>query len=260
MIDCHFHVRADDHSTPEKRAEYADWVRSETEALGIETVCGMMGFAAFADSVAEARRKNGHMAKYVEEYPDLFHGWARINPAWGEPGVEEFRRAVEEDGLMGLKLYADVYVDDPQLDPYAEAAVDMDVPIIHHVSGRRDHVERPETPSFITEESRTEHVARRAERSPDLDLIAAHIGGGGDWEHRIKNLVAHDSVYLDISGTNCDAGMVEMAVESLGADRCVFGTDNWLLPCVGKLRGADVTDDQRETIAYRMRDIIEGTA
>jgi predicted TIM-barrel fold metal-dependent hydrolase len=260
VIDCHFHMRADDHSTPEKRAEFADWVRSEAEAVGIEKICGMMGFVHFADSVEEARRKNGYMAKYVEEYPDLFYGWARINPEWGEAGVEEFRRAVEEDGLMGLKLYADVYIDDPRLDPYAEAAADMDVPIIHHVSGRPHYIDRPSDPSHIKEESMTEHVARRAERTPDLDLIAAHIGGGGDWEYRIKNLVDHDSVYLDISGTNCDSRIVEMAVDHLGADRCVFGTDNWLLPCVGKLRGADITEDQRETIAYRMRDIIEGAA
>lgn len=260
VIDCHFHLRADDHSTPEQRAAVADWIRAETQALGIDLVCGIMGFSRFADSVEEARELNESMAAYVSEHPDLFRGWARIDPRWGSDGVSEVRRAIGEDGLIGLKLYADVYFDDPQLDPYVEAAIDHDVPILHHVTGRGRHVEWPVRPDFLVEESRTEHITNRAERYPELTIIAAHIGGGGDWEYRIKNLIDHPNVLLDISGTNRDAGMVEMAVEKLGAERCVFGTDNWLIPGVGKLRGADLTAAERETVATRMGEFVDHEA
>lgn len=235
----------------------ADWIRAETAPMGIDKVCAMMGFSEYADTLEEARQLNRYMAQYVTEHPDLFHGWARLNPEWGHPGVEEFRRAVEDDGLIGLKLYADIYIDDPQLDPYAEAAADMNVPIIHHVSGRLRHLERPEKPSYIVEESTSDHIVARAERTPELTLISAHIGGGGDWEYRIKNIQDCENVILDISGTNCDAGIVEMAVDYLGADRCVFGTDNWLMRGVGKLRGARISERDRKTIANKMADLLQ---
>jgi len=42
MIDCHYHLRVEDSTTEEKRAEYANFVRNEIEPLGIEKLCGIM--------------------------------------------------------------------------------------------------------------------------------------------------------------------------------------------------------------------------
>ena len=247
MIDCHLHVWTADNSTPAKRAERADQLRAQAEAHGIDRIALIH---ERGDTVEECRENNRIVAKYVEEHPDIFYGWARANPKWDEAGVAEFRRAVEEDGLVGLKLYAQVLLDDSAVYPLAEAAIDMDVPIISHVA----HL--PERTDAKPYESNTRNVRGLAERYPELTLISAHIGGGGYWERRIKNVADLDNVYLDTSGSVTDTDMLEMAAEYLGTDRLVFGTDTWMIPGVGKLDGTDLTPEQKADIAYNFEDLL----
>ena len=251
MIDCHFHIWTQDVSTPEKRAERAEQFRREAEVLGIDrtTLIGEIG-----DTVEECREYNRTVAKFVDEHPDLFYGWARVHPDLGEEGVEEFRRAVEEDGLVGLKHHfwgTEVNISDPEFFPLAEAAVDMDVPIISHVMQNEEPypTERPS-------EARSEDVVELASRYPDLKLISAHISAGGNWEHRIKNIAPHDNVYLDLSGSNCEIGQIEMAAEYLGTDRLLFGTDTWLSVCAGKLDAANLSPEDRAEIAYNFEHLL----
>ncbi|WP_137287658.1 amidohydrolase family protein [Halorussus salinisoli] len=260
MIDSHFHLWTADSSTPEKRGERAAQVRQLTEATGVDKVCliGDLG-----ETVKECRKNNQTVAKYVTEYPDLFYGWARANPQWGEDAVVEFRRAVEADGLIGLKNHfgphdisgSDMKVSNPEFFPLAEAAADLGVPILVHVGQREDPF-----PEEWPTESYTEDVVELARRYPDLSILAAHIGGGGDWEYRIKNIEHQENVYLDVSGSVTDAGMVEMAAEYLGVDRLVFGTDTWFLPGVGKLEGVDLTPEEKANIAYNMETLIPDDA
>jgi predicted TIM-barrel fold metal-dependent hydrolase len=251
MIDCHFHTRTDDSSTPEKRAALASWLREEFDALGVDKACliGQVG-----ETVEECREYNRQIAKYVEEHPDLFYGWARVDPHLGEEGVAEFRRAVEEDGLVGLKHYSlgtSMSPADPAFEPFAEAAVEMDVPIIEHVVQRLPRDERDPNEAY------SEDTVAVCERYPDLKFVAGHIGGGGDWEYRIKNIRHHDNAYLDVSGTNCDRGMIEMAHEHLGPERLVWGSDNVLIPDIGKLTGADIPAEDKVEIAYKMEDLLD---
>ena len=250
MIDCHLHVWTEDESTPEKRADRAEQLVREMELMGVDRIAliGEVG-----TTVEECRRCNETVAAYVREYPDHFYGWARVDPRLGDAAVEEFRRAVQEDGLVGLKHHfwtTPVNISDPEFFPLAEAAVEMDVPIIAHVMQRLEADYRDPSEAF------TEDVVELAERYPDLKLISAHIVAGGDAEYRIKNVEDVDNVILDISGSNCESGMVEMAAEYLGPERLVFGTDTWLQPGVGKLEGLDLPPEDKVTIAYNFEDLL----
>ncbi|WP_207592310.1 amidohydrolase family protein [Halomontanus rarus] len=251
MIDCHFHVWTQDVSTPERRAQRAEQFRREADALGIDRTCliGELG-----ESLEECREHNEDVAAFTDEHPDLFYGWARAHPEWGDDAVAEFRRAVEEDGLVGFKHHfvgTEVNITDPEFAPIAEAAVDMDVPIIAHVMQNEEPypTERPS-------EARSEDVAELASRYPDLKLISAHISAGGNWEHRIRNIADHDNVYLDLSGSNCEVGQIELAAETLGVDRLLFGTDTWLSVCAGKLDGADIPAEDKAKIAYNFEHLL----
>lgn len=252
MIDSHFHIWTKDNSTAEKRADRADQLRQEADLLGVDKIC-LIGYQG--DTVAECREHNRTVANYVEEHPDLFYGWAVVDPKLGEDGVAEFRRAVQEDGLIGLKhhsKWSEMPCSDPRMHPFAEAAVEMDCPILAHVTHRRDETIENEKPW----ESQTEHALELAQQFPELSFISAHIGAGGDWERRIKNIQHQDNLYLDTSGTNCEAGQIEMAREYLGADRLVFGTDTWFVPGCGKLVGAEIPPEEKAEIAYRIERLI----
>lgn len=252
MIDCHQHIRAEDLSTAEKRQEYADWTRREMERVGIERFA-LMPYPG--DDLEETVEQNERTARLLEEHPDLGYAWVYIDPKWGEGAVEEFRRAVEEDGFVGLKHHSNRFhhpLSDLVVDPLLEAADEMDVPVISHVTQRtREHREE-----IAPYETQTEHVREVAERYPDLDLISGHIGAGGDWERRVRNLTDLENVYLDISGSDCEQGQVETAADSLGVNRLVFGTDGWLFPDTGKLMGCDLTPEEKAEIAYNFESLV----
>ena len=252
MIDCHQHIRAEDLSTPEKRQEYAEWTRREMDRIGIDRFT-LMPYPA--DDLEGTIERNKNTAKLLDEHPDLGYAWVYIDPGWGEGAVEEFRRAVQEDGFVGLKHHSNRFhhpLSDPVLDPLLSAADEMDVPVISHVTQRtREH--REEVAPY---ETQTEHVREVAERYPDLDIISGHIGAGGDWERRIRNLTDLDNVYLDTSGSDCEQGQIEMAAEYLGVDRLVYGTDGWLLPGIGKLAGCDLTPEEKAEIGYKFESLV----
>ena len=255
MFDCHIHtgispVTLTPGAPRADRDRFADWLRGTADALGIDRFCVIMQI--MGDDIETCRASNETTAALVRENSDLLHGWARVNPAWGEDAVAEFRRAVEEDGLLGLKLTAEVLCDDPRVFPLAEAAIDMDVPVKIHT------MQRVERRAELPNESFSENVAALAAEYPDLKILASHIAGGGDWEYRIKNIANRENVWLDISGSVPDAGMIEMAADRLGVDRLVFGTDNSLYACVGKIEGCDLSPGEKARIAYNMASLLRG--
>jgi predicted TIM-barrel fold metal-dependent hydrolase len=63
----------------------------------------------------------------------------------------------------------------------------------------------------------------------------------GDWEWTIKALRNAPGVFLDTSGSVTDEGTVEMAARVLGADRPVFGCDMSMTASVGRMRGANLS-------------------
>lgn len=252
MIDSHFHLWTEDTTTPDKRADRADQVRGEMAKQGVDRICLIGEVGQTIEACYEANRT---VAKFQAEHPDIFYGWARVDPRLGEEAVEEFKRAVQEDGLIGLKHHfigTPVNIADPEFFPLVEAAIEMDVPIIAHVMERHsdDKHRWDETEAY------SEDVAALAERYPELTLISGHIGAGGFWEKRIKTIESYDNVYLDTSGSNTETDVLEMAAERLGVDRLVYGTDTWLLPGVGKLEGAELTPEEKAEIAYNMERLI----
>jgi predicted TIM-barrel fold metal-dependent hydrolase len=68
-------------------------------------------------------------------------------------------------------------------------------------------------------------LCQLAQRHPVVRFILAHIGGGGDWRHTLAVVGPHENVYLDLSGSGVDGGMVEACLAAVGADRLLWGTD-----------------------------------
>src|SRR5206468_1184770 len=64
-----------------------------------------------------------------------------------------------------------------------------------------------------------------ASRHPDMRFILAHIGGGGDWHHSLAAVRAAPNVYVDLSGSGVDAGMLEACLAAVGVARLLWGTD-----------------------------------
>ena len=55
-------------------------------------------------------------------------------------------------------------------------------------------------------------------------------------------------MYLDTSGSVIDEGIVELAAKTLGVDRLLFGCDMSFTAGVGKIRGANLSAEQKQQI------------
>lgn len=180
-----------------------------------------------------AAREKGRVKIYVA-----------VNPNDTKHALAEIGRCVAR-GAIGVKLAASRRADDPLLDPICELAAEHGLPILHHIWQHR----RREWPA--QEASDGLELGRLAARHPRVSFILAHIGGGGDYAHTFQAVKELPNVYLDLSGSGVDRGMLDGALEAVGPRRLLWGCDVTMETGLAKLRALDVIGLERE----KMRDV-----
>jgi predicted TIM-barrel fold metal-dependent hydrolase len=173
--------------------------------------------------------------------------FATVNPNYTDHAIREIERCVAR-GAIGIKLLASRRADDPLLDPIAELAGERGLPILHHIWQHR----RREWPS--QEISDGTDLARLAARHRDATFILAHIGGGGDYMHTFPAVVDQPNIFPDLSGSGVDRGMLDEAIEVLGASRLLWACDLTMETGWAKLRALEVlglSDEDLSGIRWR---------
>ena len=252
LIDAHAHFYHAD-------AGRADW-REVNEArfragerIGVTyhvaSVLGSYGFSSptYFPSPNDVTRGNDAMLEICAREPDRVRMYVTVNPNDGAHALHEIERCVAR-GAIGVKLLASRRADDPLLDPIARVAGERGLPVLHHIWQHR----RREWPS--QEISDGADLARLAERHPVTSFVLAHIGGGGDYMHTFPAVVDCPNIYPDLSGSGVDRGMLDAALEALGADRLLWGCDLTMCTGLAKLRALDVlglSDDEIVAIRWR---------
>jgi len=233
IIDAHIHIPRENPSV------VGNLVRA-AERNGIGALCfSSLGTWEYEPPLEACIRANGEVKWAMDEFPGKVVGLCYVNPASGEAGLREFERCVEDYGMRGLKLWVAMRCADPSVDPFIEAAVGYGVPVLQHAwlksTGNLPH------------ESTPTDVAEMAARHPDATIIMAHVGG--NWEIGAQAIKGCRNVLVDTCGTICDAGMIEYAVRALGAERVVYGSDNYdFAGQVAKVLSAEIADDEKEQI------------
>jgi predicted TIM-barrel fold metal-dependent hydrolase len=239
VIDCHAHLthhsRRDWETSDRKLIEAAD-------KLGIDQLCCSTLTPRRPASPDGFRECNQWTADGMKRFPGRVLGYCYVNPGYTREALEEIRHCVGDLRFMGVKLYNEYTCTEPVVFPVVELTIELGVPILHHAGHSHYFVE--EQPRM----SDSGHLAELARRYPEAMLICAHITGGGDWEWAVKAARHAPNLMLDISGSVTDADSVDMAVAVVGADRVVFGTDSSMTACVGKMRGADLSEQDKEKI------------
>jgi uncharacterized protein len=163
-----------------------------------------------------------------------------VNPNYTAHAHGEIGRCLGA-GMIGIKLAASRRADDRLLDPVCELARERGVPVLHHIWQHR----RRDGPG--QEASDAVELVTLARRHPTVAFVLAHIGGGGNWEHSLAAVREVPNVYVDLSGSGVDGGMLEACVAAAGPERLLWGSDLTLDTGWAKLRylerlldGADV--------------------
>lgn len=239
VIDCHAHLR---HHSYRDWEAYDQRLIDAADVLGIDLLCCSMLTPTRPATVEGYQECNRWVAEAMKRFPDRVLGYCYVNPGTGQAAIDEVRRGIEEYGFMGIKLYNEHFCTDPIVFPIIELAIDLQVPILQHAGHMHYFVEAQ--PRI----SDGGHIAELASRYPEAMLICAHICGGGDWEWTIKALRHASNVYLDTSGSVTDDGVLELAAKTLGTDRLVFGCDMSMTAGVGRMRGADLSEVEKQQI------------
>lgn len=251
LIDVHAHFYFDGCG----RADWDALNRSRLTAgdlLGISyhvaSILGSWGAQSptYFQSPEDTRRGNDAMLALTRAHPRL-RTYVAVNPNDGAFAVGEVERCAGA-GAIGLKLAAARRCDDPLVDPLIELAARLHFPVLHHVW---QHRTRHWPNQDISDGA---DLARLAARHPTVAFILAHIGGGGDYAHTFAAVRDRPNVYLDLSGSGVDRGMLDDALAAVGPRRLLWGADLTLCSGLAKLWALDVLDlseDDRLDIRWR---------
>jgi predicted TIM-barrel fold metal-dependent hydrolase len=186
----------------------------------IASVLGSWGATSpiYFPSPADLEYGNDFLLDLQRAHPARVRGYVTVNPNFQQHALAEITRCLDR-GMIGVKLAASRRANDVLLDPICRAAAERRVPVLHHVwqHRRRDYSGQ--------EASDAVELGVLARRHPQVNFLLAHIGGGGDWIHSLAAVRELPNVYVDISGSGVDGGMLEACIHAVGIERMLWGCD-----------------------------------
>jgi len=173
----------------------------------------VLRFGYYPDA-QQIKQINKETACLIKKY-DFLKGFCFINPGLPEKEVLQEMERCAMLGFSGIKLEASVNVRDSRLKPVMKAARNLKLIVLHHSWYK--------TTGKLPRESEPVDLAFLAGRFPEVPLVVAHLRGCGF--RGIQDLKPFPQVYFDTSGGQPVSGILEYAVEHLGPERIVFGSD-----------------------------------
>ena len=180
----------------------------------------------------------------VAERCDDVRFWAVLNPRVMETYVQ-IEELLAHRGCVGIKIHPREHQYDSREwgDPVFEFAANRNALVLTH-SGHPG--------------SDPEDFIPYTNRYPQATLILAHLGNDheGDYARQVHAVraSAHGNVYVDTSSMkSMMSGLVESAVEMLGADCILFGTDSPLYFTASqkaRIEHAEIDDADKRAILF----------
>ncbi|MCB1093056.1 MAG: amidohydrolase family protein, partial [Verrucomicrobiae bacterium] len=177
----------------------------------------------------------------VTAHPNQMFGFAYLNPKHTQQSLDELKRCVRDGPMIGIKLWVAHRCSEPELDPIVELATELKAPIFQHTWLK--------TTGNLPGESTPTDLTRLAARFPEARLICGHLGG--NWEVAVAEVRSMSNIWVDLGGFDPTAGVTELAVKELGAERVLFGSDapgRGFASQLAKVTGADISASQKSLI------------
>jgi aminocarboxymuconate-semialdehyde decarboxylase len=206
---------------------------------------------------------NDHAAELTAKYPNRLLGLACTMPFGNDAILKETEKAVKQFKLKGIMVGSSVegeYLDSPRATPFFELVTELDVPLFVHppkftIGNEKMEIFRlPEMLGrpFDTTLSLTRFIFTGGfERFPKLKMVCAHVGGAlpmlpgrygfgyelkkdmsfGPWEPDVMTRPPASYIRQLYFDTVCyHPPAVQCAIDTVGADHVVFGSDSPPVP------------------------------
>ncbi len=238
ITDIHVHPTP---AVPRETACDALVAAAEHAGIGRLVLLGLVGEMGEQPSPAGVREANDCTIAWTRRRPDVCLGFCYLSPEH-DPGFcrDELDRCLAA-GLCGLKLWVAVRADDRRLEPLMALAAEHRLPVLHHAWYK--------TVQACAHESSPREIAELARRHPTVDVIMAHLTGCG--QRGVADVRDLPNVYLDTSGSQPVAGLVEYAAREVGAERLLFGSDapgRDFAVALARIRGSALTVHQQQHV------------
>jgi aminocarboxymuconate-semialdehyde decarboxylase len=245
------------------------------------------------EALPAIREANQYLASLRDKHKDKIVALAVAIPGGGEDHLRELERAVKEDDLRGVLISSShrrAYPDDDDARPFFRLATELDIPVFLHPPSVGYGEERMREFRLASSVGRPFDSALALSRLivrgvfeefQTLKFVASHLGGGiceiigrMDYAYELRDnpLILGPygppvyitrkpseylkNIYLDTVAYHAPA--VRCAIETIGADRMIFGTDSPQLVAL-KQRGRDLIDDLGLNAADKAK-VLGGTA
>ena len=218
----------------------------------VASVLGTWGHRSptYFPSPADVSLGNDEMLALQQRDTAHIRSYVTVNPNHTAHALDEIARGASR-GAIGIKIAASRRANDELVDPIALEAARRGMPILHHIWQHR----RRDWP--MQEASDGAELGELAARHPRAAFILAHIGGGGDYAHTFAAVRELSNVYLDLSGSGVDRGMIDDALAAVGPARLLWGCDLTMETGLAKLRALEVLGLDAEAMrAIRWRNAV----
>lgn len=178
------------------------------------------------------KQHNDYISEAVSRYPHRFIGLGCFDP-FSDGAAEEALRCLQKAGLSGigeLAFYQTGFenTDLPGLQPVMEICRDLDLPVMIHASEPIGHSYPGKTPNILAQ------IYQLVQTFPQNKIILAHWGGGLFFFSLLKKEVKESlkNVYFDTAASPYlyDVDVYRVAVQRVGVEKILFGSDYPLLP------------------------------
>ncbi len=233
IVDIHNHYGK--WSFPMRQLSAAEMV-TVLKARGIDKAIVSSSLAI----VYDFREGNRLLAEAIQPHPELF-GYVTINLNYAEEGIRELDTYAANPKFVGCKIHPN----------YSRQKIDS--PDGRRVLGVLNELRRPLL--LHTYSSSLEspwNAVPVAKANPNVPIIMAHMGGDA-WREGIRAARESRNLYVDMCASWADADKVAAAVQELGPERVLFGSDFTLFDpahTLGMVAEADLSAEARSLILH----------
>ncbi len=214
IVDAHVHARQNGAwRTDDSVTDLVTDARRVGISAVLTSVLGLRGYLA-TPTEEDLVAANSWAAEISEAHPEVA-GVVYCSPDHIDLSLDLMRRHIAEGSFVGIKLWIARKATDPALDPIVDYAAELGVPILQHAWYK--------TVGQLPGESDPSDVAHLAARHPDATIQMAHLSGCG--ERGVLDIADLPNVVVDTCGGDPEDGMVEFALEHLGPERILYGSD-----------------------------------
>jgi predicted TIM-barrel fold metal-dependent hydrolase len=174
---------------------------------------------------------NDYIMEAVQRHPGRLIGFGCFDPSGSEAPREAERCLAAGLAGIGELAFYDSGIDDDALDrlaPIMDICRERGRPVLIHTNEPVGHTYPGKTPNTLAQ------IYRMVMRFPANTIVLAHWGGGLFFFNLLKKEVKEQlrNVYFDTAASPYlyDAGVYPVAIQTIGAEKVLFGSDFPLLP------------------------------